>query len=135
MSEQPIHEEVFVTDEYAGKDRRKPARTLDQLELDILRMFEQFEQRHRQMVREMREEILSGFPGGDLKGHCDYHKGKIRAAQAEEEFWKAAKAEALKQGITGAYAVLKLVGILAILSMAYKVGLGPAAAKIFGVAP
>lgn len=133
MSEQ--HEEVIVTDDYAGQNRRKQAKTMEQLELDILRMFEQFESRHKALIREMREEMLSGFPNGDLKAHAEYHEARNRAAKAEEEFWRAAKSEALKQGVSGAIAVLKTVGVLALLAMAYKIGLGPAAAKVFGVAP
>lgn len=134
MSDSHDHEEVVVTSDYAGQNRRKATKTIDQLELDILHMFEQFESRQRQLIREMREEMLSGFPNGDLKAHADFHEARNRAAKAEEEFWRAAKSEALKQGVSGAIAVLKAVGVLALLAMAYKVGLGPAVAKVFGAA-
>lgn len=131
----PHHEEIVATDDYSGPNRRRYSKTLEQLEEDILRLFAEFEEQHRRMMREMRTELMSGFPDGDLRGHCEYHNQRIKAAQAEEAFWHAARSEALKHGISGAFAVLKWVGILAVLGMAYKVGLGPAVAKVLGVAP
>ena len=127
------NDEVFVTEDYSGPNRRKYPKSLEQLEEDILMLFQQFEDSQRKMLREMRSELISGFPNGDLKGHCDYHSLKIKAAQAEEEFWKAARSEAMRQGMAGIFAVLKWVGILTVLGVAYKFGFGPAVAKAFGV--
>lgn len=120
---------------YDGPERRVHPKTLEQLEQDIIQMFRDHEDREREMIAVLRREFLSGFPNGDLQGHCAYHGAKIKAAQAEEEFWKTARSEALKHGIAGSFAVLKWVAILAALGVAYQLGVGPAVAKVFGVAP
>lgn len=77
--------------------------------------------------------ILDAFPNQDVDGHREYHENKIKAAKAEEEFWKVAKSEVIKHGIAGLIGVLKWVGILLAVGAAYKVGLGPIVAKLFGV--
>lgn len=114
--------------EYTGIERRKRPENIEQL-------FREHEEREREMTEELRREFFGAFPNGDLKGHCAYHNAKIKAAMAEEQFWLSAKSEALKHGISGLFAVLKWLAILALLGLAYKVGLGPAAAKILGVGP
>lgn len=121
-----------MTEQYQGPERRQN-KTIEQLELDIIQMFDAHEAKERQWVLEIRAEILKAFPDGNLAGHCDYHELKNRAAQAEAEFWQTAKSEALKHGISGLFAVGKWVLILAALGLAYKIGLGPTAAKLFGV--
>lgn len=79
------------------------------------------------------EALLMAFPNKDVQGHHDYHENKIKAAKAEEEFWKAAKSEVLKHGIAGIVAVLKWVLLLTLLGAAYKFGFGPIVAKILGI--
>ena len=128
------HEEIVVTDDYAGPNRRTYVKTLEQLEEDVLRRFAEFEEQHRRMMREMRVELLSGFPDGDLQAHNEYHAARNKAAKAEEEFWKAARSEGLKYGVAGLFGILKWIAILTVLGLAYKVGLGPAVAKALGVA-
>lgn len=122
-----------ATDGYVGPNRRINAKSLEQLELDILNMFRQHETNEREWLKKLRDELLAAFPNGDIEGHCDYHESKIRAAQAEEEFWKTAKSEAVKHGVAGLFATLRWVTILALLGFAYKVGIGPFAAKVLGV--
>lgn len=88
---------------------------------------------HEAREKEWIKGILEAFPDQDVEGHRTYHENKIKAAKAEEEFWKVAKSEVIKHGIAGLVAVLKWVIILAVLAAAYKVGLGPVVSKLFGV--
>lgn len=118
---------------YAGVDRRKYPKTMEQFELDVRKMFEAHEQHERKWISDLRDELLKAFPNGDIEGHCDYHISKIRAARAEEEFWKTAKSEAVKHGVAGLFATLKWVSILAVVGLAYKLGVGPAVAKVVGI--
>ena len=112
--------------EYTGTERRKRPDNIEQL-------FREHEEREREMSEELRKEFFNAFPNGDLDGHRQYHEAKIRAAQAEEAFWQAARSEALKQGMAGVFAGIKWVVILALVGLAYKFGFGPAVAKAFGV--
>lgn len=124
----------IMTEHYAGPERRKYTKTPEQLEAGIRQMFIDHEARERDWTNKLIDDLKTeAFPSGDLTGHCDYHESKIRAAQAEEEFWHTAKSEALKHGISGLFAVGKWILILSLLGMAYKLGFGPAMAKIFGV--
>lgn len=127
-------QEIIITDEYTGPNRRVYSKTLEQLEADIIRMIKDHEDRERIWINDIIDDLKTeAFPSGDLTGHCGYHESKIRAAQAEAEFWKTAKEEAIKRGVGGIIGVLKTVLVLALLGFAFKVGLGPIAAKLFGV--
>ena len=126
------HGELINTPDYTGAERRRYAKTLEQLEIDVKKMLEDHEAAQRKWRDDLRADLLAAFPDGDVDGHCQYHLNKIRAAKAEEEFWKAAKEEAIKNGVSGLFAVLKAVSILAILGAAYKLGFGPAIAKVIG---
>jgi len=77
--------------------------------------------------------ILEAFPDQDVEGHRHYHENKIKAAKAEEEFWKAAKSEVLKHGVAGILAVVKWALLLVVLGLAYKFGFGPVVAKVLGI--
>lgn len=88
---------------------------------------------HEAREKEWIKGILEAFPDQDVEGHRTYHENKIKAAKAEEEFWKAAKSEVLKHGIAGIMAALKWVIVLAALGLAYKFGFGPVVAKILGI--
>ena len=122
--------ETIKTEKYEGPERRRYAKTLEQLETDIQGMFSAYEEKQREWIKELRNDLLSAFPDGDIDGHCTYHQNKILAAKAEEEFWKAAKDEAIKNGVAGVFAVLKILATLAILGIAYKMGIGPIVAKL-----
>ena len=127
-------QEIIITDQYTGPNRRVYSKTLEQLEIDITRMINDHEGRERAWITKVIDDLKTeAFPSGDLTGHCGYHESKIRAAQAEAEFWKTAKEEAIKRGVGGIIAVLKTVLILSLLGLAYKIGLGPVVAKLFGV--
>lgn len=128
-------ESIIITDNYVGVERRKYAKTLEQLELDILDMFKRHEERESTLIKELRSELLSGFPDDDLEGHFDYHSSKIKAAQAEEKFWHTATDIAIQQGISGVFAALKWIVMLSIVALGFKIGLGPVMAKIVGMQP
>ena len=121
------------SNEYFGPERRRPPKALQELEAVMLHMFADHEEREREMNAEMRKEFLAAFPNEDTAGHCAYHSAKIKAAQAEEKFWETARSIALQHGIAGVFAALKWIAVLSILGLAYKIGLGPAAAKLLGV--
>lgn len=112
-------------------ERRDYSNISDEIRQFVHDEFEAHEAREKIWI----EGVLDAFPNRDIAAHRTYHDSKIKAAKAEEEFWQAAKSEALKHGVAGAMAVLKWVLILAFLGLAYKVGLGPVVAKVFGITP
>lgn len=78
--------------------------------------------KHEENERKMHDEIMSAFPNGDVKGHCDYHNSKIEAAKAEKEFWDCAKQEIMKRGVGALFHLVWIVGCLALLGMSVKYG-------------
>lgn len=57
-------------------------------------------------------------PDGDIDhaGHRQYHEDMIRAAQAQEQFWRELRLDVAKKGIWGALVIvcgLVIIGILA----------------------
>lgn len=125
-------DEIISTEQYRGIERRKYAKTTEQLEVDIRNMLKEHEEKQLKVIEGLRNDLLGAFPDGDVEGHCTYHMNKIQAAKAEEEFWKTAKQEAIKNGVSGMFAVLKIVFGLALVGLAYKLGIGPAVAKMLG---
>lgn len=65
------------------------------------------------------EHLYEAFPSGDVIGHCSYHDAKIRAAVAEEEFWKELKLDIAKKGAWGL--LLIIVGLI-MLGLTVKMG-------------
>lgn len=88
---------------------------------------------HEEREKQWSKGILEAFPDQDVEGHRVYHENKIKAAKAEEEFWKAARSQVLRHGIAGIMAALKWVLVLTVLGLAYKFGFGPVVAKILGI--
>ena len=88
---------------------------------------------HEEREKKWISEILEAFPDQDVEGHRNYHENEIKAAKAEEEFWRAAKSEVLKHGIAGIMAAVKWVLVLAVLGFAYKFGFGPVITKFMGI--
>lgn len=132
----------IVTGSYEGPERRvyvpTPKQVQAQLELlehDINEMFAAHEEREKSWFEQFREECNSAYPNGDRRGHCEAHEAMIAAKRAEEEFYTAAKTEFTRRGIAGLSALIKWALILLLLSLAYKLGLGPVMAKLLGVAP
>ena len=73
--------------------------------------------------------VESAFPSGPLP-HREYHQAKENAAREEAEFWKAAKLELTKVGVSTVFGIVKLIGMLALLGILYKMGLGNVASAI-----
>ena len=63
--------------------------------------------------------IKSAFPDGDLEGHRQYHEARIKAAVAEEAFWKDLKLDVAKKGAWGLITII--VGLI-ILGISTKLG-------------
>lgn len=58
--------------------------------------------------------IKTAFPEGDIDGHRKYHEARIKAAVAEEAFWKDLKLDVAKKGAWGLLLIiigLVMVGI------------------------
>lgn len=122
-----------MTEIYQQPERRM-TKSIEQLEANLREMLDASEKRERAWITDLIDKLKNeAFPDGNLTGHHDYHEGRRRAAKAEEEFWRTAKSEALKHGISGLFAVGKWVLILSLLGLAYKLGCGPIATKILGV--
>lgn len=73
--------------------------------------------------------VEGAFPDGPEK-HREYHQAKINAAKEEAEFWKTAKLELTKVGVSSLVGVIKTIAILAIVGVLYKFGLGSVAAGL-----
>ncbi|MDP3322631.1 MAG: hypothetical protein Q8S71_03690 [Hydrogenophaga sp.] len=63
--------------------------------------------------------IKQAFPDGDVIGHRKYHEAKIKAAVAEEEFWKDLKLDIAKKGAWGLIVIL--IGLV-LLGISVKLG-------------
>jgi len=83
-------------------------------------------------VEERFKDLASAFPDGPLK-HREYHQAKIDAAREEAEFWKAAKLEMTKAGVSTLLGVFKTILVLAFVGLLFKFGLGGLAATVAGV--
>lgn len=105
--------EVICTEEYVGPDRRQYRKTLEQVEAHFDLKLHDHEEREMAQI--------------------SAHQAMIDAKKAEEEFWDTAKEVALKNGIAGIFAVLRWVFILAVVGLAFKLGIGPTVAKLLGV--
>lgn len=84
----------------------------------------QIDDRLDEILSEVRK-IHNAFPrtdGGDadFEGHRRYHEAMIRAANAQEKFWKELKLDVAKKGVWG---LLVIVVGLAVLGLAAKLGI------------
>lgn len=119
--------------EWDGVERRQHSKSILELEQHIEDMIKAHEVRERIWMNQLKDELQAAFPNGDLAGHRVFHERRIEAAKAEEAFWKAAKEEGVKRGVGILFEAVKIVMILSLLGLAYKLGIGPAVAKFFGV--
>lgn len=135
---------------YRGPERRKSPRTpgesdagskaqhrtIAEVETAFEHKLREHEEREKtwliEYVETAKQEILAGFPGGDLSGHCNYHQAKIDAAREEKEFWKLAKLKLVERGVGTIFDVMRIVAILALGGLLMKLGLGAVAAKWLG---
>lgn len=112
-----------MTLEYVGPNRRK-SHGNDPVTLDDLdEALAAHAANERAYVNEMIASVMVAFPDGPVK-HGEYHQTKINAAKDEAEFWKAAKMELTKVGVSALAGVVKTVLVLAVVGLLYKLGLG-----------
>ncbi len=90
---------------------------------DFKAFMAEHEQRDAARNKEMMDEFMSAFPGGEPLPHRAYHQSKIDAAKAEKEFWEVAKVEVFKRGLGGVMHVLWILTGLALLGLSSKLGL------------
>lgn len=116
--------------QYEGPERRAFSRNVDEVEITFDRKLRDHEDREEERTREIISAMFAtAFPDGVHK-HYDYHQAKINAAKEEAEFWKAAKMELTKVGVSVLVGVVKAVLILALVGLLYKLGLGSVATDI-----
>lgn len=110
--------------EWKGADRRVNSRNLEEVEAAFDRKLRDHEdceeERIRTLIARFSEEA---FPDGPEK-HRDYHQAKINSAREEAEFWKAAKMEMAKAGVSTLAGVIKIILGLAFVGLMFKLGLG-----------
>lgn len=63
--------------------------------------------------------IMAAFPDG-VANHRAAHESQIAAAKAEKEFWDTAKKAVITNGVSGLFALLKIVIMLAFLGLTAK---------------
>lgn len=105
-----------MTTDYTGDDRRVTQQ--EHCECGALGIFE------RRLAA-----VEAAFPDGPER-HRDYHQAKINSAKEEAEFWKTAKIELTKAGVSTLVGVLKTILVLALVGLLYKLGLGAVAAAL-----
>lgn len=125
--------------EYTGPEKRHQSRTIADVEAAFDRKLQDHEVREQERIQVLIDNVQSrvsalisqlkseAFPDGPIK-HGEYHQAKINSAKEEAEFWKAAKMELTKGGVSAILWVVKTVLILAAVGFLYKVGLGGLAA-------
>lgn len=109
--------------DYAGNERRKFPRSMEDIEHAFERKLKEHEERERDLVKEeiaaLKEEA---FPDG-ASAHKLAHQAMIDAANAEQEFWQSLKKEVISKSIWG---ILRILGILIFAGLLAKAGLWPA---------
>lgn len=115
---------------YKGDEHRKQGRTIADVEAAFDRKLQEHEIRERAAVQSVIDALKAeAFPDGPLK-HAEYHQAKINSAREEAEFWKTAKLELTKGGVSVVLWVVKTLLLLAGLGLLYKLGLGGLAAGL-----
>lgn len=104
--------------DYVGPERRSTSRIApDDRDIDL------------EMIDRRLTAVEMAFPDGPER-HRDYHQAKINSAKEEAEFWKTAKIELTKAGVSTLVGVLKTILVLALVGLLYKLGLGAVAAAL-----
>lgn len=86
-------------------------------------------QEERAYVKTLIDEVMFAFPDG-AENHRHYHESKIKAARAEEEFWRTAKEQIIKAGVNGVIGIIRVVLLLALLGLTVKFTLPEAFSKM-----
>ena len=119
-----------MPEKYAGPERRDHERTIDDVEKAFDRKLREHEEREQERFKALIGQLtVEAFPDGPVK-HFEYHQSKINSAKEEAEFWRAAKMELTKVGVSALVGVVKTVVLLAFFGMLYKLGLGTVVASL-----
>ncbi len=109
---------------YAGSEKRAGQRTLNDVEQAFDRKLREHEDREQERFKALIDKLSEeAFPDGPAK-HGEYHLAKITSAKEEAEFWRAARLELAKVGVSALVGVVKAVLVLALVGFLYKLGLG-----------
>lgn len=112
------------TEDFLGEERRRYGHTIVDIENLLNHKLHDHEEKIQLKIVELIDQLKdAAFPGGVVK-HSEYHLAKIVSAKEEAEFWKAAKMELTKGGVSAVLWVIKTVLILAGVGLMYKFGLG-----------
>jgi hypothetical protein len=65
-------------------------------------------------------EVKDAFPNGDPIGHRMFHEKRLRAAEAEEDFWRTMKKEIVAKGLWG---IIIFLGGLVLMGVSVKFGI------------
>lgn len=103
-----------------GKDRSKKAGSDPVTNDDLGEALALHAEQERAYVRQLLEGVMRAFPNGDIQGHFNYHDQKNKAAQAEEEFWKAAKLTLIQAGVAGIIRLVWVIFLLIALGLTVK---------------
>lgn len=77
----------------------------------------------RTFVDNINSAFLKNADGShDYPGHHFDHYSRAKAAEAEQEFWTAAKVELAKGGVGWLLGALKIVALLAVIGLGVKFG-------------
>ncbi len=84
------------------------------------------DKRFDEILAELRQ-INSAFPRNDdgsvdHAGHRNYHESLIKAAEAQEQFWRDIRMDVAKKGV---WAALIIVLGLVVVGIQFKLGLAP----------
>ena len=103
--------------DYPGQERRAkpPSVTRHEVE-EIIAAHEVVE---RQNMRDQIDSVLRAFPDG-VDAHRAAHERMMKAAEAEEQFWRGLREDVAKKSIWG---VLQVLLFLAVAGLAAKFGL------------
>lgn len=120
----------IANQEYAGPERRRYTKSIEQLEQEIRAVIAEHEERERQWIQEMRNDFSKAFPNEDPEGHCQAHEAMIKAHEAQEAFWNTVTTAAVNSGVAALFQAIKWVLLLAVVGALFNLGLGDAAARM-----
>lgn len=106
-----------MSDHFNGPERRAKPPSVTRYEVE--QIIADHEVVERQNLREEIEQVLRAFPDG-IDGHRAAHERMMKAAEAEEQFWRGLREDVAKKSIWG---VLQVLLFLAVAGLAAKFGL------------
>lgn len=118
-------------DDYDGQERRAHHKTLQDVETAFNRQLQDHERREFERIDKVIGKAIEdlkkeAFADGPVP-HRLAHEAMMKAAAAEEEFWRGMKMKIAEKGILGLLQVLFMLTVLGLgASIAAKFGLMPA---------